>query len=60
MMGFWVTHPKKEHPWISKVDRDYCILLNAFDIVPGSETPKIMTMLDYNLWAWNSRIFPGI
>ena len=23
MMGFWVTHPKKEHPWISKVDRDY-------------------------------------
>ena len=60
MMGFWVTHPKKEHPWISKVDRDYCILLNAFDIVPGSETPKIMTMLDFNLWAWNSRIFPGI
>ena len=60
MMGFWVTHPKKEHPWINKVDRDYCILLNAFDIVPGSETPKIMTMLDFNLWAWNSRIFPGI
>ena len=60
MMGFWVTHPKKEHPWVSKVDRDYCILLNAFDIVPGSETPKIMTMLDFNLWAWNSRIFPGI
>ena len=60
MMGFWVTHPKEEHPWISKVDRDYCILLNAFDIVPGSKTPKIMTMLDFNLWAWNSRIFPGI
>jgi FtsP/CotA-like multicopper oxidase with cupredoxin domain len=19
-----------------------------------------MTMLDFNLWAWNSRIFPGI
>ena len=60
MMGFWVTHPKNEHPWISAVDRDYCILLNAFDIVPGSETPNIMTMLDFNLWAWNSRIFPGI
>ena len=60
MMGFWVTHPKHEHPWISTVERDYCILLNAFDIVPGAETPNIMTMLDFNLWAWNSRIFPGI
>ena len=56
MMGFWVTHPKNEHPWISQQS----ILLNAFDIVPGSETPNIMTMLDFNLWAWNSRIFPGI
>ena len=60
MMGFWVTHPRTKHPWISDVDRDYCILLNAFDIVPGSATPQIMTMLDFNLWAWNSRIFPGI
>jgi hypothetical protein len=22
--------------------------------------PKVMTMLDFNLWAWNSRVFPGI
>ena len=35
-------------------------LLNAYDIEPGSYTPKIMTMLDFNLWSWNSRIFPGI
>ena len=60
MMGFWVTHPRVPHQWINKVDRDYCILLNAFDVVPGSATPKIMTMLDFNLWTWNSRIFPGI
>ena len=60
MMGFWVTHPKTKHPWINEVDRDYCILLNAFDIVPGAATPRIMTMLDFNLWAWNSRVFPGI
>ena len=33
---------------------------NAYDIDPGSATPKIMTMLDFNLWSWNSRIFPGI
>jgi FtsP/CotA-like multicopper oxidase with cupredoxin domain len=60
MMGFWVTHPKARHPLISEVDRDFVFLLNAYDIDPGAYTPKIMTMLDFNLWAWNSRVFPGI
>lgn len=60
MMGFWVTHPKAHHPLISEVDRDFCFLLNAYDIEPGAATPKIMTMLDFNLWTFNSRIFPGI
>ncbi|GAP36725.1 multicopper oxidase family protein [Piscinibacter sakaiensis] len=60
MMGFWVTHPKDRHPLIDPVERDFCFLLNAFDIEPGSATPRVMTMLDFNLWGWNSRIFPGI
>ncbi|MEJ8847768.1 copper oxidase [Variovorax rhizosphaerae] len=60
MMGFWVTHPKGEHPLIDKVDRDFVFLLSAYDIEPGSATPKIMTMQDFNLWTWNSRVFPGI
>ena len=60
MMGMWVTHPRAKPPLIEPVDRDYCFLLNAFDIDPGSYTPNINTMLDFNLWAWNSRIFPGI
>jgi FtsP/CotA-like multicopper oxidase with cupredoxin domain len=60
MMGFWVTHPKEPHPHIAEVDRDFVFLLNAYDIDPGSYTPKIMTMLDFNLWTWNSRAFPGI
>ncbi|MCQ8895504.1 copper oxidase [Limnobacter humi] len=60
MMGFWVTHPKGKHPLIEEADRDYCFLLNAYDIDPGAYTPKIMTMLDFNLWTWNSRVFPGI
>ena len=64
MMGFWITHPKLDkgarHPLIDEVDRDFCFLLNAFDIEPGSATPKVMTMLDFNLWGWNSRIYPGI
>ena len=60
MMGFWITHPKTMHPLIDEVDRDFVFLLNAYDIDPGAYTPKVMTMLDFNLWSWNSRIFPGI
>jgi FtsP/CotA-like multicopper oxidase with cupredoxin domain len=60
MMGFWVTHPKARHPLIDEVQRDFCFLLNAYDIDPGSKTPRIMTMTDFNLWSWNSRLFPGI
>src|SRR5687768_10085526 len=60
MMGFWVTHPKGKHPLIDEVDRDFVFLLNAYDVEPGAYTPKIMTMLDFNLWTFNSRIFPGI
>lgn len=60
MMGFWVTHPKSKHPHISEVERDFCFLLNAFDVEPGSKTPKVNTMTDFNIWCWNSRVFPAI
>jgi FtsP/CotA-like multicopper oxidase with cupredoxin domain len=60
MMGFWVTHPRGPNPLIDEADRDFCFLLNAFDIDPGSATPRVMTMLDFNIWGWNSRVFPGI
>jgi hypothetical protein len=58
MMGFIVVHPRdpKQH----RVDRDFVFLLNAFDIEPGSYVPKVNTMLDFNMWCWNSRVFPGI
>ena len=62
LMGLWITHPREPNrtPGYQAVQRDFCFLLNAFDIDPGSATPRIMTMTDFNLWAWNSRIFPGI
>jgi FtsP/CotA-like multicopper oxidase with cupredoxin domain len=58
MMGFWVTHPKD--PKLHRVDRDFVFLLSNYDIEPGSYTPKINTMLDFNLFTFNSRVFPGI
>ena len=60
MTGSWITHPKARHPLIEEVDRDFVFLLNAYDIEPRAYAPKIMTTLDFNLWSWNSRIFPGI
>jgi len=58
MMGFLVVHPR--NPEEHRVDRDFVFLINAYDIDPGSYTPRINTMLDFNLWTWNSRAFPGI
>ncbi|MBX3455562.1 copper oxidase [Ferrovibrio sp.] len=58
LMGSFIVHPRD--PMLHRVDRDFVFLLNAYDIEPGSATPKVMTMTDFNLWSWNSRVFPGI
>jgi hypothetical protein len=58
MMGFFVVHPKD--PKFMPVDRDFVFLLSAYDIDPGTYVPRVMEMTDFNLWTWNSRIFPGI
>jgi len=58
MHGFLVVHPRDAN--FRRADRDFVFLLNAFDIEPGARTPKVATMTDFNLWAWNSRVFPGI
>ena len=58
MMGSWVTHPRD--PKLYRADRDYVMLLSSYDIDPGSFTPKVMEMLNFNIWTFNTRAFPGI
>ena len=58
MMGMFIVHPRDPRRY--RVDRDFCFLINAYDVDPGSFTPRVNTMLDFNLWTWNSRAFPGI
>ncbi|MEY3532868.1 MAG: Copper resistance protein precursor, partial [Pseudomonadota bacterium] len=58
MMGLFIVHPKD--PAFMRVDRDFCFLLAAYDIDPGTYMPRVMQMTDFNLWTWNSRVFPGI
>ena len=58
MMGNFVVHPRD--PSLRRVDRDFVFIMQSYDIDPGAYMPKVMTMTDFNLWSWNSRVFPGI
>src|SRR6266571_4656557 len=56
MNGDW----KEFHLVAEPVDRDFVFIMNAYDVDPGSYLPKVATMTDFNMWTWNSRVFPGI
>jgi FtsP/CotA-like multicopper oxidase with cupredoxin domain len=58
MMGSFVVHPRDRK--VMPVDRDFVFLVSAFAVEPGSYLPKVSEMTDFNMWAWNSRVFPGI
>ena len=58
MMGSLVVHPRD--PNFMRVDRDFAFLTASYDIAPGAYTPKVAEMTDFNLWTFNSRVFPGI
>ncbi|MDR3467753.1 MAG: copper oxidase [Xanthobacteraceae bacterium] len=58
MMGMVVVHPRA--PSLRPVDRDFVFLMSSFRIDPGTALPKVAEMTDFNMWTWNSRVFPGI
>ncbi len=58
MMGMFIIHPRV--PREPRVDRDFCFMLHAWDIEPGTYIAKPATMTEFNLWTFNSRVFPGI
>jgi FtsP/CotA-like multicopper oxidase with cupredoxin domain len=58
MMGMFVVHPRKtdEPP----IDRDFAIMLHEWAVHPGTYRPDPAVMLDFNMFTFNSRVFPGI
>jgi FtsP/CotA-like multicopper oxidase with cupredoxin domain len=58
MMGLFIVHPRD--PKFMRVDRDFVFLLSSYLIDPGSYLPKVTEMTDFNLWTFNTRVFPGI
>ncbi len=58
MMGMFVVHPRD--PQFRRVDRDFVFMTSAYAIDPGASLPRVSEMTDFNMWTWNSRVFPGI
>jgi len=55
MMGFFIVHPREREP----VDRDFAIMLHEWFVPPGGATPNPAVMTDFNLFTFNSRVWPG-
>ena len=58
MMGLFIIHPKE--PEDPPVDRDFAFLLHNWAVHPGTYRPDPAIMLDFNLWTFNSKVFPAI
>jgi FtsP/CotA-like multicopper oxidase with cupredoxin domain len=56
MMGFLIFHPRRP---ARRIDRDFAIFLNEWFIKPGTSIPDPTMMLDFNVFTFNSRVFPG-
>ncbi len=57
MMGLFIVHPRE--PEETPVDSDFAIMLHEWAVHPGTYRPDPAVMLDFNLFTFNSRAFPG-
>lgn len=58
MMGFFIIHPKVEED--PPIERDFAIFLHEWHIPMGAQTPKPFEMADFNLFTFNSVLYPKI
>ncbi len=58
MMGLFVIHPKDGEP--ERIDRDYALLLHNWALHPGTSRPDPSVMSEFDLWTFNSKVFPAI
>jgi hypothetical protein len=57
MMGLFIIHPREAEP--DRIDRDYAILLHNWALHPGTWRPDPSVMTDFDLWTFNSKVFPA-
>ena len=57
MMGFFIIHPRATQG--PRVDRDFAIMLHEWFVAPGTSRPNPAVMTDFNMFTFNSRVWPG-
>jgi manganese oxidase len=58
MMGMFIIHPRGGDA--VPVDRDFCLLLHNWALHPGTYRPDPTILQDFDLWTFNSKVFPAI
>ncbi|MCB1628701.1 MAG: copper oxidase, partial [Xanthomonadales bacterium] len=58
MMGLFIIHPRAGEP--ERIDRDYALLLHNWALHPGTHRPDSSVLQDFDLWTFNSKVFPAI
>lgn len=58
MMGMFIIHPKNGEA--EPIDRDFVILLHNWALHPGTYRPDPSIMTEFDLWTFNSKVFPAI
>ena len=58
MMGLFIIHPRAGEP--RRIDRDYAFLLHNWALHPGTWRPDPSIMTEFDLWTFNSKVFPAI
>jgi manganese oxidase len=56
-MGLFIIHPR--NPAGPRPDRDFAFMLNEWKIVVGASRPDPNEMLDFNIFTFNAKAFPG-
>ena len=60
LMGLFVVHPRPgDEAHSPPVDRDYAILLHNWALHPGTYRPDPSVMQEFDLWTFNSKVFPA-
>ena len=58
MMGLFIIHPREgEQP---AIDRDFAFLLHNWALHPGTYRPDPSIMTEFDLWTFNSKVYPAI
>jgi len=56
LMGLFIIHPRQREA----IDRDFAFLLHNWALHPGTWRPDPAVMSEFDLWTFNSKVFPAI